>query len=66
MNSLKFSGFKVLKATYKTVNGHDIAAYVLVPRGISSGKHPVAVRFHGGGLVSLVHSFPFNILKLTE
>lgn len=36
---------------YKTVNGCDIPASVLVRRSCRNGRHPVIVRWHGGGLV---------------
>ncbi|KAM0713401.1 hypothetical protein Q7P37_010363 [Cladosporium fusiforme] len=45
-------GFSVQDAVYKTVNGHEISASVLLQEPIQSGKHPVIVRWHGGGLVN--------------
>jgi acetyl esterase/lipase len=39
-------------ATYKTINGHSLLASIVVPRGLAPGKHPLVVRWHGGGLVN--------------
>lgn len=52
MDSLKYSQFDVSAVTYKVVNGQDIKAYVLTPKNITTGKHPIAVKFHGGFFVS--------------
>lgn len=53
MNSPKFSQFIVSVTSYKQVNGHEINAYALIPKGAKSGRRPVHVRFHGGWLVEL-------------
>lgn len=48
----KFARFDVLTTTYRTVNGgHNIEVDVLVPKDAQPGQHPVAVFWHGGGLV---------------
>lgn len=52
MDSPKFAKFDILTLVYKVVKGHQIKAYVLTPKNISPGKHPVAVKFHGGFFVS--------------
>lgn len=50
----KFTNFNILQAVYKVVDGHEIRANLIFPRSISTGKAPVIVHFHGGGLVSLL------------
>jgi cephalosporin-C deacetylase-like acetyl esterase len=52
MDSEKFSKFDISELTYKVVNNQDIKAYVLTPKTITPGKHPIIVEFHGGFLVS--------------
>lgn len=52
MDSAKFSQFNVSVKTYKSVRGHEIQAYILVPKNISPGPHPVIVKIHGGGSVN--------------
>ncbi|KAF5878458.1 putative alpha beta hydrolase fold-3 domain protein [Botrytis fragariae] len=52
MDSAKFSQFNVSVKTYKTVRDHEIQAYILVPKNISPGPHPVIVKIHGGGSVA--------------
>ncbi|KAI9373508.1 Alpha/Beta hydrolase protein [Aspergillus egyptiacus] len=47
----KLQGFDLIQSTYKQVGHHGIRADILVPQGPSSGKRPVILRFHGGGLV---------------
>lgn len=50
----KFANFQVLQANYKVVDGHEIRADLIIPRGLPAGKAPVIARFHGGGLVSFL------------
>ncbi|KAI7969143.1 hypothetical protein EIK77_006048 [Talaromyces pinophilus] len=47
----KLERFQVIQINYKVVSQHGIRADILVPQTDSRGKHPVIVRFHGGGLV---------------
>ncbi|EFY85816.1 hypothetical protein MAC_08128 [Metarhizium acridum CQMa 102] len=47
----KLQGLKVLQTPYKSIANHEIRTDVLVPETPLSGKRPVIVRFHGGGLV---------------
>ncbi|KAJ6172650.1 hypothetical protein N7470_001717 [Penicillium chermesinum] len=54
----KFEGFELLQTPYKTVQGHDIRVDVLVPRTSVTGKRPIIVRFHGGGLVTITLHHP--------
>ncbi|KFY45523.1 hypothetical protein V494_00901 [Pseudogymnoascus sp. VKM F-4513 (FW-928)] len=52
MDSPKYSKFDVSAVTYKVVNEQHIQAYVLTPKNISPGNHPIVVKFHGGFFVS--------------
>jgi cephalosporin-C deacetylase-like acetyl esterase len=61
MDSPKYSKFDVSSVAYKVVNGQDIKAYVLTPKGITSGNHPIVVKFHGGFFVSLLSPHPIPI-----
>jgi cephalosporin-C deacetylase-like acetyl esterase len=49
----KLAGFNLLQTHYKQVGDHAIRADFIIPRSTFTGKRPVIVRFHGGGLVSL-------------
>jgi cephalosporin-C deacetylase-like acetyl esterase len=62
MDSPKYSKFDVSAVTYKVVNGQDIKAYVLTPKNIPYGKHPIVAKFHGGFFVSSSSSHPIPIL----
>ena len=61
----KLAKFDVLETTYKIVNDQDIKAFVLIPKNITGGKHPVIVEWHGGFLVSTAHHRVFEHYKLT-
>lgn len=61
----KLEGFNIIQATYKTVGDHDIRTDILVPKTPSSGKRPVIIRFHGGGLVSITNTSSLNFATLT-
>jgi cephalosporin-C deacetylase-like acetyl esterase len=52
MDSPLYAKFDISKTAYKVVNNQEIKAYVLTPKNISSGKHPIVVKFHGGFFVS--------------
>ncbi len=47
------SRFNISTTVYKTVNNQDITLDVLIPKNIKPGTHPIAVRWHGGGLVRI-------------
>lgn len=47
----RFDSFNHFKTTYKTINGHGIDVNLLIPKDAKPGKHPLIVKFHGGGLV---------------
>jgi acetyl esterase/lipase len=48
----RFNTFHVHRTPYKTINSHTIEVGILVPKDLKPGKHPLIVKFHGGGLVS--------------
>ena len=52
MASEKYSEFDVTEVTYKIVNDQGVKAYILTPKDIIPGNHPVVAKFHGGGYVS--------------
>lgn len=52
----KIAGFNLIQTSYKQVGNHAIRADLLVPQ-TASGKRPVIVRFHGGGLVRINRSY---------
>jgi cephalosporin-C deacetylase-like acetyl esterase len=47
----RFDSFHVHRTSYKQIADHAIEVGILVPKDIKPGKHPVIVKFHGGGLV---------------
>jgi len=52
MNSPKYANFDISEVTYKVINGQNIQAFVLVPKGLAPGKYPIMAKFHGGFFVS--------------
>ncbi|PQE28578.1 Alpha beta hydrolase fold-1 protein [Rutstroemia sp. NJR-2017a WRK4] len=60
MADQKLSHFHVLTTPYKTIEGLEIPAHILIPKSIADkpGKYPVLVRFHGGFLVTGAALFP--------
>ncbi|KAK0103081.1 hypothetical protein ONS95_000740 [Cadophora gregata] len=52
MEDPKFANFNVTTTHYKIVNNQEIPLYVLIPKGIHTGKRPILVHFHGGFLVT--------------
>ncbi|PQE29467.1 Alpha beta hydrolase fold-1 protein [Rutstroemia sp. NJR-2017a WRK4] len=58
MDSPRYERFNVSKVTYKVVHGHEIHAYILVPKNLPKGKHPLIIKFHGGGSVTGSGIFP--------
>ncbi|KAA8647162.1 hypothetical protein EYZ11_003865 [Aspergillus tanneri] len=63
-------GFDLIQTPYKTVGNHEIRADFLIPKSSFTGKRPVIVRFHGGGLIggdSLIMGwFPRWLLALAK
>ncbi|KAF7960198.1 hypothetical protein EAE96_001796 [Botrytis aclada] len=56
MSDPRLDPFSLHTATYKTVQGVEIPAHILIPKSIAAsttpGRYPVLVRFHGGFLVT--------------
>lgn len=52
VDSPKYNQFEIFKAPYKVVNGHDIDAYILLPKIIAPGKHPIMANIHGGFMIT--------------
>ncbi|KAF7898865.1 uncharacterized protein EAF01_008078 [Botrytis porri] len=56
MSDPKLVPFSLHTTAYKTVQGVEISAHILIPKSIATsttpGKYPVLVRFHGGFLVT--------------
>ncbi|KAH7064361.1 Alpha/Beta hydrolase protein [Paraphoma chrysanthemicola] len=48
----RFDTFDVYRTSYKTIGTHKIEVGILVPKDLKPGKHPLIVKFHGGGLVT--------------
>ncbi|KAF3010842.1 hypothetical protein E8E13_008872 [Curvularia kusanoi] len=48
----RFDSFDVYRTSYKKVNNQAIDVGLLVPKNLEPGKHPILVKFHGGGLVT--------------
>jgi cephalosporin-C deacetylase-like acetyl esterase len=47
----RFDAFHVYRTSYKKIGDHEIEVGILVPKDLKPGKHPLMVKFHGGGLV---------------
>lgn len=43
--------FNVFTTSYKAIDDQPISVDVQIPKYVKPGKHPLLVRFHGGGLV---------------
>jgi len=48
----RFDSFNVYRTSYKQIGNHEIEVGILVPKDLKPGRHPLIVKFHGGGLVS--------------
>ncbi|KAL5408528.1 hypothetical protein PMIN06_001959 [Paraphaeosphaeria minitans] len=48
----RFDTFSVYETHFKQIGDHKINVAILVPKDLKPGKVPLAVKFHGGGLVS--------------
>lgn len=55
----RFDSFDVHRTSYKKIGDHNIEVGILIPKDIKPGKHPVIVKFHGGGLVKYPSSSKF-------
>jgi len=47
-----FADFEITTHVYKKANSHELLTDVMIPRGITPGKHPIWIRFHGGYLIT--------------
>jgi acetyl esterase/lipase len=50
MDSEKYAQFNITKTPYKSVDNQEILLYVLLPKHLETGKHPILVHLHGGFL----------------
>ncbi|KAH1493747.1 hypothetical protein KXV92_006954 [Aspergillus fumigatus] len=66
----KLSGFDLIQTHYKQIRDHAIRADFIIPKSTFTGKRPVIVRFHGGGLITgdslLMEWFPIWLLQLAK
>ena len=53
----RFDSFRVFRTSFKKIGNHDIDVGILVPKDLKPGKHPVIVKYHGGGLVCRAYNF---------
>jgi cephalosporin-C deacetylase-like acetyl esterase len=58
MGADRFNAFNATDITYKTVNSTHLGLTILIPKHIKSGKCPLLVHFHGGGLIVGDKMFP--------
>ncbi|KAF2108597.1 Alpha/Beta hydrolase protein [Lophiotrema nucula] len=54
----RFDSFNLYRTSYKKIGDHEIEVNVLVPKGTKPGKHPVLVKWHGGGLSTGTAAYP--------
>ncbi|KAF2012933.1 alpha/beta-hydrolase [Aaosphaeria arxii CBS 175.79] len=54
----RFDSFDVHRTSYKTIGSHEIEATVLIPKAVKPGKHPLFVKWHGGGLTAGEGAYP--------
>ncbi|KAF2659541.1 alpha/beta-hydrolase [Lophiostoma macrostomum CBS 122681] len=54
----RFDSFNIHTTSYKSVGSHAIEVNLLVPKALKSGKAPLHVKFHGGGLVVGTAMYP--------
>ncbi|KAJ4357666.1 uncharacterized protein N0V89_002242 [Didymosphaeria variabile] len=47
----RFDSFQIYETHFKQIGDHKIRVGILVPNNLKPGKVPLAVKFHGGGLV---------------
>jgi cephalosporin-C deacetylase-like acetyl esterase len=64
----RFESFHVYRTCYKKIGDHEIEVGILVPKDLKPGKHPLMVKFHGGGLVSnssVLHCYVCEFVQAT-
>ncbi|KAF2648428.1 alpha/beta-hydrolase [Lophiostoma macrostomum CBS 122681] len=54
----RFETFDLHRTSYKRIGDHEIEVNILVPKEISPGKHPLIVKWHGGGLTTGTAAYP--------
>lgn len=47
----RFDSFDIYRTSYKQIGDHNIEVGILVPKDLQPVKHPLLIKFHGGGLV---------------
>jgi len=47
----RFDSFNIYRTSYKKASDQGIDIGILIPKNLKPGKHPILVKFHGGGLV---------------
>ncbi|KAH7392776.1 Alpha/Beta hydrolase protein [Pyrenochaeta sp. MPI-SDFR-AT-0127] len=50
--STRFSSFDIYTTAYKRIGHNNIDVSILIPKTLKPGKHPLFVKFHGGGLIT--------------
>jgi acetyl esterase/lipase len=48
----RFSSFDVHQTSYKHIGNSGISVGILIPKNVKPGKHPLHVKYHGGGLIT--------------
>lgn len=61
----RFDSFDVYRTSYKTIGSHNIHVGILIPKDLRPGKHPLVVKFHGGGLVSFTFHYLVHLPEPT-
>lgn len=70
----RFNSFDVYRTSYKKIGDYEIEVGILIPKDIDTApgkKHPLFVKFHGGGLVSSQYPtrldvHPTDVLSLSS
>lgn len=47
----RFDSFNIHRTSYKKVRDQGVDVGIFIPKTLKPGKHPILVKFHGGGLV---------------
>lgn len=48
----RFASFDIHETFYKRIGSFDILVAILIPKNLKPGRHPLHVKWHGGGLIS--------------
>jgi cephalosporin-C deacetylase-like acetyl esterase len=57
----RFDSLHVYRTSYKKIVEHEIEVGILVPKDLKPEKHPLMVKFHGGGLVSSAYTMTVGV-----